>query len=259
VSQTTEAKTEFFRQAPASMLGWNSLKKAPMSLTIKMLIATAVVAGFIPLAWAARERARDDKKSPRIHLIQDMDNQTKVKAQDPSPLFADGRGNRPRVPGTVARNELNESDAFHKGYTTSKGAEGKDVVTFVEAWPDEIQAILNDSAKAKTFLDRGQLKFNIACAQCHGKEGLGNGPIHQRAIPVGAGATGWVQPTNINVGAPLSRPVGHIYNTINNGIRSMGAQGHVIIDPKDRWAVVAYVRTLQLAHNAPPALAGQKK
>jgi mono/diheme cytochrome c family protein len=257
VSKTADNKTDFFRQAPATMLGWAALRRSPLNLAVKLLLATGVVAGLIPLAWAARERASTEKKSPRIHIIQDMDNQPTIKAQEPSKIFADGRGNRPRIPGTVARGELHESDAFYLGYTTSKSADGKDVANYVEGWPAEIQAILNDPQAAGKFLDRGQLKYNIACAQCHGKDGSGNGPIHQRALAVGAGATEWVQPTMLTTGNPLGRANGHIYNTINNGIRSMGAQGHVLIDPKDRWAVVAYVRALQLSQNAPKELAGK--
>jgi mono/diheme cytochrome c family protein len=53
------------------------------------------------------------------------------------------------------------------------------------------------------------------------------------------------------------RPVGHIYNTINVGIRSMPSYG-AQIPVADRWAIVAYVRALQLSENAPPSLAGQK-
>jgi mono/diheme cytochrome c family protein len=254
---TPDNKVEFFRQAPASMLGWTALRRSPMGLSFKLLLATVFCAGLIPLAWAARERARDDKKDPRIHLIQDMDNMPSIKAQEPSELFADGRGNRPRIPGTVARGELHTSDAFYKGFTSARAADGKDVPTYVDGWPQEVQAVLNDPVAASKFLDRGQLKYNIACAQCHGKDGSGNGPIHQRAIDKGAAATGWVQPTMLTAGSPLARANGHIYNTINNGIRSMGAQGHVVTDPNDRWAVVAYIRTLQLAHNAPKELAGQ--
>ena len=72
----------------------------------------------------------------------------------------------------------------------------------------------------------------------------------RRAVEVGASLTGWVQPSNMSDDVRRSRSNGHIYNTINNGIRKMGGYG-TQLTPDERWAVVAYVRAVQLANGTP--------
>ena len=85
------------------------------------------------------------------------------------------------------------------------------------------------------------------CATCHGISGNGNGLVHIRAASLGEGT--WTPPTDLTSQTVVDRPVGYIYNSIKNGIRNMPAYGPQI-DIEDRWAIVAYVRALQLSRNA---------
>jgi mono/diheme cytochrome c family protein len=183
---------------------------------------------------------------PRVHFTQDMDNQVKYKAQDPSEVFADGRADRPEILGTVARGELNDDDHLFRGYTSTwdAGKKGWDV-KFLNGYPAGVKV---DDA----LLKRGQLKFNTYCMPCHGYDGNGAGPVHQRSEflsqnPVNGMA--WVPPSNLNDGVRMAREDGHIYNTIVNGIRNMAPYGSQVQDVNDRWAIVAYVRALQLSAN----------
>ena len=104
-------------------------------------------------------------------------------------------------------------------------------------------------------MHRGQERFNIYCLPCHGASGYGDGPVAQRAKGLqDAGtdptaASGWVQPQNLNEAKILSRPDGHIFNTITNGIRNMPAYDKQISVP-DRWAIVAYLRAVERSQNA---------
>lgn len=223
---------------PSTMLAWRGLRKTYIPLWAKFLGVAFVAISLVPLAFAIRERVNVQKALPKIHFFQDMDNQPKLKAQDPSPIFADGRANRPPVLGTVARGELRLDDHFERGYTLKDGQP-----VFFADFPPQLKI---DEA----FIRRGQTMYNINCSVCHGKDGHGNGPVAVRAKAVGALATGWAQPTDLTSESVVRRENGHIYNTINNGIRNMGGYGHSI-EPKDRWAIVAYVRALQLRQSMP--------
>ena len=212
-----------------------------------------IVVTWIPIAIALEARTNLAKTEPRIHLVQDMDNQTKFKAQSQNPLFIDDRSQRPRVPGTVARGELFLDHEFYDGFTESTGPDGKIGRAFITTYPSRIQEKLNDPVQAEKLLALGQQKFNITCSMCHGRDAMGNGPIHQRAVEVGAALTGWVQPSNLNDQVRRERPNGHLYNTVNNGIRKMGGYG-TQLTPDERWAVVAYVRAVQLANGTPASM-----
>ncbi|MFT3787482.1 MAG: cytochrome c [Tepidisphaeraceae bacterium] len=250
----TSSDSIFVRPAPSTMIAWNSLQKVDVALWIKILLLAILFGTLIPLAIAARSRTDVAKKDPRIHIIQDMDNQPKFKAQQSSAFFADGRSNRPPVPGTVSQDQLGQftDSAYYEGFTVNNGA-----TTWVDGYPAQIQAIFNDSAKAEAFVKRGQYVYNYTCINCHGADGSGQGAIHKRAVTVGALGMGWVQPASL-IGADFAKKArsnGHIYATINRGIANMGPLGHVIDNPADRWAVVAYVRALQAAHASPTGTA----
>jgi mono/diheme cytochrome c family protein len=255
-TSTSSDTSLFVRPAPSTVMAFRSLKKVPLPLWFYLVMITGFFLGILALFIPIEMRTNTHKKEPRIHFIQDMDNQPKFKAQQSSLFFADGRANRPPVPGTVARGELAmQTDlAYYEGYTL--GADGK--INWVGStgaiWPKQVEDVMNDPAKAKAFLDRGQYFYNYTCINCHGADGSGNGPIHQRAKLVGAMATGWNQPTNLASDSVKARPNGHLYATINRGIKSMGPVGHIITDPHDRWAVVAYVRALELSRGAPESV-----
>ncbi len=233
---------------PSTRLAWAGFKRWKVPVWLPLVAVALVVFTWLPISLALSARTDMSKRQPRIHLVQDMDNQVKFKAQDANPLFNDGREYRSRVPGTIARGELFQDDAYYLGYTQS--ADGKAGPQFLAGYPSQIQTKLDHPESARALLLLGQEKFNITCRMCHGEDGQGNGPVNIRAGELGAGATGWVQPSNMTDAIRISRPNGHLYNTINNGIRKMGGLG-TQLTPEERWAVVVYVRTLQIAQSAP--------
>jgi mono/diheme cytochrome c family protein len=209
---------------------------------------------LVPLALTARARVSVSPKT-RPHFILDMDKQTKFKAQADSPIFADGRAMRLPIPGTIAWGKRADApdddllaidDHYFRGYRLEKNAAtgGVDTVYF-KGFPDRVEV---DEA----LMMRGRGQFNIYCTPCHGLGGQGDGAIYERSLKIQAG---WVQPSNLTDADRAARPDGHLFNTITNGIRNMAGYG-AQIKVEDRWAIVAYVRALQLSQDAPASLAG---
>ena len=193
-----------------------------LDLVLQIGIALAAVVLILVLAL----RFRTVKKArPRIHLVLNMDNQQHYKTQQANPLFADGRAMRPRIEGTVARGHLDEDDVLHLGRDES-GA-------FVDVMPLELSV---------PMLERGRDRFNIYCAPCHGYGGYGDGMVSIRADQLQEGT--WVPPTSLHEKTVKERPLGHLYNTVKNGIRNMPGYASQI-QVEDRWAIVAYVKALQ--------------
>ena len=192
------------------------------------LLLVLVALSFVPLALIARARASTSVK-PRIHIIPDMDSQPKFKTQARNPLFADRRAMRPPVAGTVARDDSVDDPTFITGRV------GED---WVEGIPVETDAFL---------LQRGRERYDIFCSPCHGLAGYGDGMIAKRADELLEGT--WTPPTSFHTDLIRERAAGHLFNTISNGIRNMPAYGPQI-PVEDRWAVVAYVRALQLSQKA---------
>jgi mono/diheme cytochrome c family protein len=153
----------------------------------------------------------------------DMQDQPKYRPQRPSDFFADGRSERPPVAGTIARGDLEDDTAFYQG----KDASGKDI----EEFPVAVD---------KAFIERGQTRYDIYCAPCHGRIGNGLGMIVRR---------GFKQPPSYHIERLRNAPVGHFYDVISNGYGAMlnyAAQ----VQPRDRWAIIAYIRALQYSENA---------
>lgn len=159
-----------------------------------------------------------------LQVHPDMDSQPKFKAQSASTFFADGRANRPAVPGTIAQGHLNEDDAM----ATGKDASGN--------------LIRNPMPVTEALLKRGQERFNINCAACHGRLGDGNGAVKTRSY-------GALAPANLNDTRLREIADGHIFDVITNGIRTMQPLGGNI-PVEDRWAITAYVRALQRSQYA---------
>ncbi len=161
---------------------------------------------------------------PRISIIPDMDTQQKFKTQAYNSMFADHRASRLPVTGTVAQGETMLDSHFYRGMAG-------------QAW-----ATTMPSPVTAEMMQRGQQRFGIYCAPCHGLDGAGSGPVAVRAEQLAEGT--WVPPLSLSNPTVMARPVGHIFNTITNGIRNMPSYG-AQIPPEDRWAIVAYVRALQ--------------
>ncbi len=177
------------------------------------------------------------KIEPRIHLIQNMDNQPKYKAQQTNELFRDNRAMRPQVPGTVSRDAMVGDSHLWLG--TVDGA-------FATTFPD---AITVDRA----LLERGRERYDIYCLPCHGVTGKGDGRVHKRAMNLlenGVNGTTWVQPRNLHEDAVVEQSPGRIFHTISNGLNNMAGYAAQISVP-DRWAIVAWVEALQVSRNAP--------
>ena len=151
------------------------------------------------------------------HLHQDMGNQPKNKPLSPSDFFADGRSVRTPVENTVSRSSLDNDQLIVTKESTM--------------FPMPINEAL---------LERGQERYRIFCSPCHGIQGDGNGMIVMR---------GMKRPPTYHQDRLRQAPNGYFYDVITNGFGQMynyAAQ----VPPRDRWAIVAYVRALQLSRNA---------
>jgi len=196
-------------------------------------LAILIAVGLIPLVFAAKARVSTSAK-PRVHLVPDMDQTEGFKSQQGNRVFRDGRAMRPYVPGTVARGELFEDDHLFRGKI------GKE-------WAKELPASL---PLTRELLDRGRARFDIFCATCHGLTGNGRGPTAIRAeAPEVLEQGTWTPPTAYDNEQIRNRALGHLFNTITNGIRNMPAYAPQI-PVEDRWAIVAYVRALIRAQNS---------
>ena len=164
----------------------------------------------------------DVSEEPPIHVVPNMDNQPKLKAQAKSEFFEDGAAMRTPVEGTVARGQLNEDDALYRGK--------KDNGDFVTKSPLEATAEL---------LERGKERYAIFCAPCHGTTGDGKGTVI---------ALGFTQPPDIRADSIVAFPDGQVFDLMTNGVRNMPAYGPQIPVP-DRWAIIAHVRRLQSSHS----------
>jgi mono/diheme cytochrome c family protein len=194
-------------------------------------IGVLVALSFVPLALIARARVSNSPR-PRLHLVPDMDSQPKFKPQAANPMFADTRAARPQVAGTVARGQWPRDEALHVGRVDGE---------WVSAFPVPL---------TEPLLRRGQERYGIYCAPCHGLSGYGDGPVSVRAERLQEGT--WTPSSSFHTELVRGRPAGHLYNTIANGIRTMPAYG-AQIPVDDRWAIVAYVRALQRSQHAPLA------
>jgi hypothetical protein len=153
---------------------------------------------------------------------QDMQDQPKYDADQASTFFADGRANRPLVPGTVVHGSFHENTAYY---------EGKEDGQPVAVPPVKVTAEL---------LARGQERFDIYCSPCHDRTGAGNGMIVQR---------GMRRPPSFHIERLRSAPAGYYFDVISNGFGIMlSYRAQVPVD--DRWAIIAYIRALQLSQNA---------
>ncbi|MBP3191070.1 c-type cytochrome [Natronogracilivirga saccharolytica] len=159
---------------------------------------------------------------PPIHTQYNMYWQERFNTQQENPFFADGRSARMPVEGTVARGLLEDDPAYYQGIN--------DDGSYVDTMPVDI---------TRSFLMRGQHKYDVYCAVCHGGVGDGGGPVSDY---------GYVAASLLSDNT-RDMPDGEIYSAIYNGVRTMNSYRHQI-KVEDRWAIVAYVRALQLSQDA---------
>jgi len=153
---------------------------------------------------------------------QDMHNQPKAIPLRESMFFKNTSSARPLVDDTVARGTLQDDAAFFTG--KENGAE-------VDALPLPLTA---------DVLDRGQQRYDIYCSPCHDVTGSGRGMIVRR---------GYKQPPSYHTDRLRQAPIGHFYDVMTNGFGAM-PDYKAQIAPRDRWAIAAYIRALQLSQHA---------
>lgn len=188
---------------------------------------------------------------PPIRIFPDMDEQDKLRAQKPDPFFADGHGSRLPVARTQPRG-FNEAGAKsiggipedEFGGQTGYYYSGHIGDYFGNGMPEELDLTTENAA---ALIKRGQERFGIYCAICHGKSGDGQGITSAYGVPVAANAN-----AKLNAISPEIYPDGRLFNTITNGLGQMGGYGYNI-PVRDRWAIIAYIHTLQAAKQIPAA------
>jgi mono/diheme cytochrome c family protein len=169
-------------------------------------------------------------EDPPVHLQQNMDFQERGEPQEFSGFFADGRIMRKPPEGTVAVGLLKDDDHLYRG----RNLDG----TLADALPPSIK--LDDK-----LLARGEARYNIYCAPCHGQAGRGDGPATRR----GGGMS--QPPANLHLARLRPEPLGYFFNVISNGKGKMGSY-KAQVPVEDRWAISAWVRTLQVSGDAKP-------
>lgn len=204
-------------------------------------LAVLVVAALLPplfIAGARNHTLEAPQEQPRIHIIKDMDFQPKLKTQRVSMLFPDRLGMRRPVPGTMPF-DPNPVSPVERGRLET----GRDGEQFLTGFPLPVDEAL---------MQRGQERYNIFCATCHGMTGEGglyDGMTARRARA--RGETLWVPPAALTGRSVREQPVGKIFDTITNGVVREGRHTMppyaVQIPPRDRWAIVLYVLALQRA------------
>lgn len=157
--------------------------------------------------------------------LQDMYNHAKERPLGHSSFFKDGRSSRPLLDDTVARGHLRTDELLYTGKINGVP---------VNEFPYPV---------TPAMLDRGRLEFNIFCSVCHGRDGNGDGMVVQR---------GFKQPPSYNTDRLRAAPAGHFFDVITNGFGVMFPYKDRI-PVSDRWAIVAYIRALQLSQHASPA------
>jgi hypothetical protein len=152
----------------------------------------------------------------------DMHVQPRYNPYDPSSFFADGRSARQPVPGTIPRGAVLADDA---------GPDRESVTTRSDTFPFLV---------TRAVLDRGRERYNIFCAPCHGLAGDGDGMIVHR---------GFQAPPSYHIDSLRRAPASHFFEVITDGFGAMYPYGYRV-PPRDRWAIVAYIRALQLSRQA---------
>lgn len=176
----------------------------------------------------------------------DMYDQARYEPLEASDFFADGLSARPPVEGTIARGSLREDEPFYTG------KDGGQLVSQIPAAAHRATYDRNplqfghpydetEPAELRKFLlRRGRERFDIYCSVCHGRGGGGDGMIVRR---------GFRRPPSYHTDRLRQAPAGHFYDVVTNGFGAMPSYASRI-DVADRWAIVAYIRALQLSQNA---------
>jgi hypothetical protein len=161
-----------------------------------------------------------------------MYEQPRYEPYEPTEFFADGSSARPLVSGTVPRDDPrggppggDSADVFYTGWSAGKLA---------ESVPFPVD---------RRVLERGQERYRIYCTPCHGELGDGRGMIVRR---------GFNPPPPYSSEELRKQPIGHFFDVMTRGYGTMYSYA-ARVPPRDRWAIAAYIRVLQLSQHAEAA------
>ncbi len=182
----------------------------------------AFVVACLLIAIVGCNRGRPSEQPP-VHLISNMDEQPKYKAQEAGEFFADGMAMRHPPEGTIARGQLYQDAAYFYG----KDSQGKPLKK-------------SPIPTTMELLKRGQNRYDIFCSPCHGRIGDGQGMVSKR---------GMLPPPSFHDERLRVVEDGHIFDVISHGKGNM-APYRSQLRIEDRWAIVDYLRALQFSHNA---------
>lgn len=182
----------------------------------------------------------------------EMYDQSRVKPLEETTFFADSQTARLPIDGTVPRGgrDVGAPDAMlwdTTGPMIRVATGGADTArsgatSSAAAMSAAISKASIPIPVTRAVLDRGQQRFNIYCSPCHGRTGEGNGMIVQRGFP---------KPPSYHLERLRTAPDGHFYDVMTNGFGMMYSYASRV-KPIDRWAIVAYIRALQLSHDPRP-------
>jgi mono/diheme cytochrome c family protein len=204
------------------------MRQAISILVAGALIGTALGAALVGIAGFHGRLSR----KPPLEIFADMNRQPKLRPQKPFDLLPNDVSSQLPPPGTVARSQpigtvSGQVYAFEDSPVNSGRVTG--TTNFIETNPLPV---------TKQLLARGRDRFDIYCSPCHGKLGDGNG-ITKKIGDMPAVA-------NLHDARIVTMTDGEIFNTITFGKNTMGAYGP-LVPTQDRWAIVAYLRALQLS------------
>jgi mono/diheme cytochrome c family protein len=183
----------------------------------------------------------------------DMQDQPKMKPFRSSPFYRDGLSTRPPIEGTVARGFLKEDGEFFTGKKAGRtspnaavpapapagpqpsGSSAAPALQGAAAYPDDVEVF--PIAVTKETVTRGKERYEIFCSACHGLTGNGDGMIVRR---------GFRRAASFNDDRLRQAPVGHYFDAVTNGWGAMPSYAPQI-PTEDRWAIIAYIRALQLS------------
>ena len=154
---------------------------------------------------------------------QDMHDSPRFRPYRGSDLYTDGSSARPVVDGTVPRGHLDDDELMYTGKVNG------------------VPSTVFPFQMTRADLDRGQERYNIYCSPCHGRTGEGNGMVVQR---------GFRKAADYHIDRLRQAPAGHFFDVITNGFGVMPDYKTQIL-VEDRWRIIAYIRALQLSHDAP--------
>lgn len=187
-----------------------------------LFLLIAVVLGAILLLGFRGQRG----EGRPFEVFSDMDHQPKYKSQNTSDFYADGRSDRHEIPGTVPFGVPVEDPYYLTGKIKGEFANG---------FPESVEV-------TQEFLDRGKERYEINCAVCHGYTGDGKGMTTKYGM---VGVASFLDERLVDM------PDGQIYYTAAYGKGTMLGYPHIKVD--DRWAIVAYIRALQISQTGTAA------